>query len=100
MKNFSKKITVLSLIAGAFMSTAAMADNVKVNVNGMVCGFCAQGITKKLTKTDAVEKINVDLESKIVSFSVQKGKTLDDEAIKKLLTEAGYTVVSIQREKP
>jgi copper chaperone CopZ len=66
----------------------------------MVCGFCAQGITKKLTKTDAVEKINVDLESKIVSFSVQKGKTLDDEAIKKLLTEAGYTVVSIQREKP
>lgn len=100
MNRFFKKIPILFLITGAFMSAPALADNVKVSVNGMVCGFCAQGISKKLNKTEAVEKINVDLESKIVSFSIIKGKSLEDETIKKLLTEAGYSVVGIQRKKP
>ncbi len=94
------KVATLFLFAGGLMSSMAHADNVKVTVNGMVCGFCAQGITKKLTKTESVEKINVDLESKIVSFSEIKGKEFKDEDIKKLLTEAGYTVVKIEREKP
>lgn len=81
------------------MQSVALADSVQVNVNGMVCGFCAQGITKKLNNTQSVEKVNVDLEKKIVSFETIQGKQIDDEAIKKLITDAGYTVVKIERNK-
>jgi len=100
MRSTKLKVATLLSIAGGLMSSLAHADNIKVTVNGMVCGFCAQGITKKLTKTKSVEKINVDLETKIVSFSEIKGKEFKDEDISKLLTEAGYTVVKIEREKP
>lgn len=82
------------------MSSNAFADSIKVTVNGMVCGFCAQGITKKLNNTQSVEKVNVDLEKKIVTFNTLPGKQLDDEAIKKLITDAGYTVVAVERQKP
>lgn len=100
MKNKSMYLVSISvLLGGIFMSSSAFADAVKVSVNGMVCGFCAQGITKKLNGTQAVEKVHVDLEKKIVSFNTISGKQFDDESIKKLITDAGYTVVKIEREK-
>jgi len=101
MNRFVRQIAVFSsLIGGLIVSGSALADDVKVSVNGMVCGFCAQGITKKLNKTEAVEKVNVDLEKKVVSFSTLAGKQLDDAAITKLITDAGYAVVKIERSKP
>ena len=101
MKSFKRIPTLLVLaLGGIVVNSAAFADLVKVNVNGMVCGFCAQGITKKLESTGLLEKINVDLEKKIVSFSTLPGKQFDDKSITKLITEAGYSVVKIEREKP
>jgi copper chaperone CopZ len=94
---FFSKLTVLCV--GGFMVQSALADTIKVSVNGMVCGFCVQGITKKLNNTQAVENINVDIEKKIVSFRTITGKRLDDEDIKKVITDSGYTVVKIEREK-
>lgn len=91
---------VLSAVAMAMMAGVALAEDVKVSVNGMVCGFCAQGITKKLTSTEAVDKVNVDFDNKIVSFSVRDGKQLDDAAVTKIITDAGYSVVKIERNKP
>ena len=96
----SSIVSILLLAGGLFVSQSALADVIKVSVNGMVCGFCAQGINKKLTKTGLVEKVNVDLEKKLVSFSTLPGKELNDESITKLITEAGYSVVKIEREKP
>jgi copper chaperone CopZ len=101
MKSFKRIPTLLVLALGGLVITStAFADLVKVSVNGMVCGFCAQGITKKLENTGLLEKINVDLEKKIVSFSTLPGKQFDDSSVTKLITEAGYTVVKIEREKP
>lgn len=95
-----RKILLISLCTGGFVISASVrADVVKVSVNGMVCGFCVQGISKKLNNTGAVEKVQVDLEKKLVSFSTLAGKTLDDAAITKLITDAGYAVVKIEREK-
>lgn len=96
-----KSLVFISSLAfiGGMMSSIASADSVKVSVNGMVCGFCAQGITKKLENTQSVEKINVDLEKKVVSFQTRTGKQFTDEAIQKLMTDAGYVVVKIEREK-
>lgn len=101
MKSLRRIEIFLALsFGGIVLSSAAFADLVKVSVNGMVCGFCAQGITKKLENTGLLEKINVDLEKKIVSFSTLPGKQFDDSSVTKLITEAGYTVVKIEREKP
>ncbi|MEY3903816.1 MAG: hypothetical protein RL189_3122 [Pseudomonadota bacterium] len=101
MNKVIRSILILSSMTGGLvMSGVAFADDVKVSVNGMVCGFCAQGITKKLNKTEAVEKVNVDLEKKLVSFSTLAGKQFDDAAITKLITDAGYSVVKIERTKP
>jgi copper chaperone CopZ len=91
--------TLIAFLGGLTLNNRAFADVVKVSVNGMVCGFCAQGITKKLNNTQSVENVKVDLENKLVTFNTLAGKTLDDASLSKLLMDAGYTVVKIEREK-
>jgi mercuric ion binding protein len=77
----------------------AAGKEITATVNGMVCAFCAQGITKKLNAEPAVEKVDVSLEKKTVKIVLKEGKTLDDKTIEKILTDAGYNVGKIERSK-
>lgn len=88
----------LSLIALLIStSSAASGETILVSVNGMVCAFCATGIEKTLTKQDAVQKVEVDLEKQLVTVATKQDKTLDDATVKKLIEGAGYAVTDIQR---
>lgn len=92
-----KRLLVVMLLLLA--PVLASAEELKVQVKGMVCSFCAQGIKKTFSKQDAVEDIKVDLDSKIIQISFKEGKTLTDEEVKTLINDSGYDVVSIEREK-
>ena len=77
----------------------AFADTIRATVNGMVCGFCATGIEKTFKSQAEVKAVNVDLNNKLVTISTKEGHTLDDAKLKKLMTNSGYSVVSIARTK-
>ena len=51
-------------------------SQVAVNVNGMVCDFCARGIEKTFVKDKAVKRIDVDLERGKVLIAYTKEKKL------------------------
>ena len=74
-----------------------MAEQVKVQVNGMVCAFCAQGIKSKLMEQEGMESVEVDLETKVVTMSLGAGAKLSDEDIRKVIADSGYDTVSIDR---
>ena len=93
-----KKLILIAIII-FFPLTANAAETAKISVNGLVCDFCARAIEKIFTKDEAVESVAVDLTSKIVTATFKDGKTLSDDELKKLVTDAGYNVVSIAREK-
>ena len=78
---------------------AAQAETIKASVNGLVCAFCATGIEKTFKAQEAVENIKVDLENKLVTIGTKKDKTLDDATVTKLITDAGYSVTGIERNK-
>ena len=93
-----KKVIVAILMMG-FFSVAAMADTVKVKINGMVCSFCAQGLTKKFSAEEAVSKVDVSLEKKVMQLDLKPGKSISDEKITQLITDSGYKVEKIERPK-
>jgi periplasmic mercuric ion binding protein len=81
--------------------TSATAATIEMNVNGLVCAFCAQGIEKKLRKLPATADVVVSLEQRLVAVAVKDGQDISDADLRKALTNAGYTVTSIQRtEEP
>ncbi len=79
-------------------STIADADTTAiVQINGLVCDFCAQALEKVFSKRDEVVGIKVNLDTKLVTIGFKKDATIDDETITQLITDAGYNVVKIER---
>ncbi len=85
----------LALICAA----AAQASTVELTVNGLVCGFCAQGIDKTLRKNPATQDVFVSLEHRIVAVALKPGQDIGDADLTKALTDAGYTVTAIARSE-
>ena len=73
------------------------AGTIEMHVNGLVCAFCAQGIEKKLRKFPATADVVVSLEQHLVAVAVKDGQDIPDSDLRKALTNAGYTVTTIQR---
>jgi copper chaperone CopZ len=93
----AKAAATLTLLAGAFATTAAFAaTSVKATVNGMVCAFCAQGIEKRLSLMPATKSVFVDLKKKVVAVEAKDGQTLDEKTITAEITDAGYDVVKLE----
>lgn len=92
---------ILALIVSFSMLTSAFAApatrSIQMNVDGLVCAFCAQGINKKLRALDATADVFVSLENHLVAIEPKAGMDIADTALRALLTDAGYTVREIRR---
>jgi copper chaperone CopZ len=89
---------VLTFILLTALTSIAEAETITATVNGLVCSFCATGIEKTFRKQPAVNTVKVDLETKLVTVGTKPDQTLDDTTVTKLLTDSGYSVVSIARK--
>ena len=67
-----------------------------VNVNGMVCDFCARGIEKTFLKDPNVEKIDVDLARGKVTIAYLNKDAVDFEKIKEQILSNGQTATSMK----
>ena len=70
-----------------------------ISVNGLVCDFCARSIEKLFSKKESVKSINVNLEQMLITISLKKGKSLNDDIISKVITDSGYDIRAIRRDK-
>jgi copper chaperone CopZ len=77
----------------------AAADTIKVTINGTACDFCASAIEKTFRAQPEVKTVDVDLENKLVTIQTRHGQTMDDSKIRKLLANAGYSVIAVARQK-
>ena len=89
------KTAVLSLLLS--VSAMASATTIEMDVNGLVCAFCAQGIEKTMKTFPATEAVFVSLENRVVAVELKDGTDIDDARLRKAITDSGYTVVAIRR---
>ena len=87
----------LLLLTAALLATAANAGTIEMKVNGLVCGFCAQGIEKTLRKNPATADVFVSLENRLVAVSTKDGQDIADNELRKALTASGYDLKEIAR---
>jgi len=89
------KTAVLGILLS--VSAIASATTIEMDVNGLVCAFCAQGIEKTMKTFPATEAVFVSLENRIVAVQLKDGTDIDDARLRKAITDSGYTVVAIRR---
>jgi periplasmic mercuric ion binding protein len=92
-----KKLIHIAVALSVLVASSATAATIEMNVNGLVCAFCAQGIEKKLRKLPATADVVVSLEQRLVAVSLKDGQDISDEDLRKALTDAGYKVIGIER---
>jgi copper chaperone CopZ len=90
-----KRITMAILLA--LVTMTASATTIELTVNGLVCGFCAQGIEKTFRKNAATQDVLVSLEQRLVAIETKPGTDIPDETLRKSLKDAGYDVKAIAR---
>jgi mercuric ion binding protein len=88
---------ILTVVLVSLLSAVAHATTIEMHVNGLVCAFCAQGIEKKLRKFPATADVVVSLEQRLVAVALKDGQDIPDPDLREALTNAGYTVTTIQR---
>ena len=93
MKTF-KTLLCAALFAAA---SAASARTIEMDVNGLVCAFCAQGIEKTMKGFPASDGVLVSLEHRIVAVHLKDGQDIGDAALRKAITDAGYKLVAVRR---
>jgi copper chaperone CopZ len=82
------------LILFTFLTTSVFAATQKIEVNGMVCAFCAQGIEKSLSKIETTKDVYVNLdEGFVILESTNEG--VGEDKIKKIIVDSGYDVTKI-----
>jgi copper chaperone CopZ len=91
------KILKLLVAFSMLSSASAYAATIEMTVNGLVCGFCAQGIEKTLRKNPATADVLVSLENRLVAIATKEGTDISDAELTQALTNAGYDVKAIAR---
>ena len=80
------------------LTAGKISDNIlDIDVNGMVCDFCAQSIEKVFMKRIEVKGISVNLEDQKVVIYLEKQTDIEDTIISTIFEDAGYTVETINR---
>ena len=86
----------LALVAMVLFSLNSYALTQKIEVLGMVCAFCAQGIEKSFGSVAHVKDVFVSLENYFVAIESKDGKSIDEKQIRTIITDAGYDVQKIE----
>ena len=84
------------LIVMVLFSLNSYAITQKIEVLGMVCAFCAQGIEKSFGSDENVKDVFVSLENYFVAIESKDGKSIDEKLIRTIITDAGYDVQKIE----
>ena len=73
----------------------ARAEVMEVDIHGLTCAFCVEGLHRELSELPDVSKVEVSLKNKKVRI-VSDGATLDIDRVRKAIIDAGFTPVEIR----
>jgi copper chaperone len=66
--------------------------NISLNVQGMSCINCVNSINRGLGEVEGIEKVDVNLEQKLVTVSFDENKT-NIETVKEAILDLGYDII-------
>ena len=96
--NHSIKLFFMALsLVFTLNAKAEEVNSIEVEVNGLVCAFCAQGITSAFSQEPQTQEVLVSLEHRLVAIELKPGTQMSDDRVTEVLVDAGYDVVDLKR---
>jgi len=67
-----------------------------IEVKGLACPFCVQGLEKQLKKLEAVEGVNTSLKKGETVLDLKSGQTVAENEVREAVKKAGFTAGRIR----
>jgi len=84
-----------AIAQGAEQPKDTSITHIKMWVDGLACPFCAYGLEKKIKKLDGAKDLFIEINEGYITFSVPTSKKPEEEALLKVVKEAGFTARDI-----
>lgn len=102
MKTTAQKL--FSVFLALFLATGvafanAPATYLYVEIKGMACPFCVQGVEKHLKQLDGVEGVTTSLAKGEAILHLKPGASVTEEQVRAAVKDAGFTAGKIRMEK-
>jgi copper chaperone CopZ len=97
MKTLLLTITVIS----ALLVTPAFAKDVRydLNISGMTCATCVIRAEKEFKAMDGVQSVSTNLDTETVSVCADENIGFNDEQLKALFLERGFTYKGMTKQE-
>ncbi|MCH8866157.1 MAG: heavy-metal-associated domain-containing protein [Proteobacteria bacterium] len=95
------KIKIFLAFILTLASNAVIADDYVVEVHGLVCSFCAQGVIKNVSKLPFIDQsrftkgVKVEIEDQKVTISVKSGERPDIDGLFEAIRSGGYEPIEV-----
>ena len=88
-----KRLIWISLLLLSAQSAVSADDAtvVEIEVNGMICAFCVEGLRSSLLKLPGIEGAEVSLKYSLARIEHEPEHEPDIDAIKQAIVDAGFT---------
>lgn len=89
-------LLILAVPAFAAESSHPKPNEAIIEVHGIVCSFCSQGVTRKLAKLPFIDAskytkgVKVEIEQQKVTIAIKRGTTLDIKEVFDSIRSSGY----------
>ena len=74
----------------------AQAETVEVDILGMSCSFCVEGLADNLSQLPDVARVDVSLKNKVVRI-VSAEESLDMDRVRSAIIDAGFTPAEVRK---
>ena len=98
-------VTIALSLISIFLNTSSAADetgsphaHVFIEVKGLACPFCVQGLEKHLKKLDAVATVKTSLKKGEVVLHLKPDRTVSEKEVRAAVEKAGFTAGKIRFE--
>ena len=94
-KNIMMKIVFAAVLINFLIFNGIFAENtlmnkiVKIKCTEMTCDGCKRSITKSINTLQGITKLEIDLESKLITVEYDDSKTTEQNIVNAVI-EAGY----------
>ncbi len=97
LKSWAAMLSLLAALNVAYGDPPP--SHVYIQVKGLACPFCVQGLEKHLKKLEAVEGVSTSLKKGEVVLHLKPEKTVEEKELRLAVKKAGFTAGKIRFEK-
>jgi copper chaperone CopZ len=91
-------ILITTILSANEMKSDEKPTTLEIQVEGMVCGHCAQGIKEMVKDEKFVEKLFISVEHGLVAIEIKKDHKIENKEIEAIFKKTGFEAKKIARK--